>query len=89
MNGRIHAHRLTPYVMDSGHKTAGGVGLILESARDVMCTRHYVHDERAAGIWQVTAGCSGAEAEVRDWSLVCRPAVVDDYGSLVFVGEPR
>lgn len=76
-----------PAVLD--HATGkGGLGLYM-SVGDVSCWRHNSHDPRAAGIWEVCAHLSHAAALVNATDqLVSRPAVVDDFGNLVFVGWP-
>lgn len=78
-----------PLIVDRGHPMGYGMGLIMQTARDVYCSRHYSCDKRAEGIWEVWASPSVFAADVIGCYSFTRPAVVDDFGSLVFVGEPQ
>lgn len=78
-----------PVVVDHFH-IPGGAGLCVESHRDVTCWRHNTIQHRAKGIWEVVFTPSLALLQFADGGRVLmRPAVVDDFGNLAFVGAPE
>lgn len=76
------------FALDEGNKR-GGQGLYLHCTDGVSAWRHFTVDRRCAGLWEVFASPRGAIAEVMGHDGRSRPAVVDDFGSLVFVGGPQ
>lgn len=78
------------YVIDSQR---GELGLRMGIGADIACVRHRTIDDRCTGMWEVRASLPKPLAEVfaltGNDAYVIRPAVVDDFGSLVFVGEPQ
>lgn len=75
--------RFKPYAFEEN-----GLGLCFMSAPDVACYRHYSLRQEAAGHWQVTATLSAAALQVSGgYPMWMRTAVMDDFGSLVFIDE--
>jgi hypothetical protein len=67
---------------------SNGLGLCLMSSPEVACYRHYSLSRESAGRWEVTAGLSAAALEVSGgYPMWLRVAVMDDFGSLVFVDQ--
>lgn len=72
------------------HQCAGGNGLSIQSDASVVCWRHNSVQHRAKGIWEVVFTPSRALREFSQGGrALMRPAVVDDFGNLAFVGEPQ
>lgn len=63
-----------------------GAGLYISKA-GVCWWRHNVRPHRA-GLWEIYVSLTNAMLDVLDWPDTTRPAVVDDFGTLVIVGEP-
>lgn len=71
-------------VCDWSNSGDGGSGLFI-GVDEFSCWRH--GSQRYAGFWEVWIHISTAAMEVLGWPNTRRLAVVDDFGSLVIVGD--